>query len=82
MAIKDFNKINNDYLFSPYDVYNYKFGDLDLLHSGGLMGESIMTFGLFYYEIGKENTSGQTRFYFKTSEILPKPKTIRDNINE
>lgn len=82
MAIKDFDKINNDYLFSPYNIYNYKFGDLDLLHSGGLMGESVMTFGLFYYEVKSEKKQGQTRFYFETSIVSPKPKTIRENKNE
>lgn len=66
MAISDFKKINNNYLFSPYLNLEYKFGDLDILHSGGLLGESVMTFGLFYYEIGKDDKISESTFYFKT----------------
>lgn len=50
MGIPNFSKIDNDFLYSDFVKYNYKFGDLDLMSGGGLLGNSVMNFGLFYYE--------------------------------
>ena len=51
MPISDKSIFENTYLFVPYRKYEYKFGDLDLFNSCGIMGSSILNFGLFYTEI-------------------------------
>lgn len=51
MSIFNFELIDNDFLYSDFVKYDYKFGDLDLMSGGGLLGNSVMNFGLFYYEI-------------------------------
>lgn len=72
MSITDFKKINNSFLYSNYKKYEYKFGDLDLMSSGGLFGNSIMNFGLFYYTIEDfVKAQDEARFLFN----------LRQNIN-
>lgn len=64
MPIPKFKNLTNSFLFSNYSKYDYKFGDLDLMNSGGLLGNSAMNFGLFYQEIEQDN-DGSARFKFK-----------------
>ncbi len=48
--IKNFEEINNDYIYIDFKEHIYKKSDLDLLHSAGVLGNSQLTFGLFYYD--------------------------------
>lgn len=66
MSITDFKKIDNSLLYSDYAKYEYKFGDLDLMSGGGLLGNSVMNFGLFYYDIEDFiKAQDEARFLFK-----------------
>ena len=49
--IKDIDIVSNPSIYIKFIEYNYKFGDLDLLNSGGSMGKSQLTFGIFYDDI-------------------------------
>lgn len=71
MSITDFKKIDNSLLYSDYAKYEYKFGDLDLMSGGGLLGNSVMNFGLFYYDIEDFiKAQDEARFLFKLKEDL------------
>jgi len=51
--IEKFN--NNPYLFIQYKKYDYKFGEVDLISSASIFGNSQLMFGLFYNEVKTVN---------------------------
>ena len=50
------DKLQNSAIYIKYKKYDYKFGDLDLLNSGGSLGKSQLTFGIFYDDIAMDET--------------------------
>lgn len=76
--ISDLDIVEQQAYFIPNKKYNHKFGDMDLLSSGGLLNNT-MTFGLFYEEEEVIDTSvhyiydkdRRRKMVFNASPVLP-----------
>ncbi len=66
MSIINLNSITSNYKYISYKKYEYKFGDLDLLYSGGIFGQSQLSWGIFYDNIILD-TSAQLVFSSESS---------------